>query len=216
MYKPRPFLSSARHVLLPCLAALTLCACSGTDQLTFNPDQSVHEVIDAATGPLEDLNIKQREIPPLLKKAAADPYALPPKTKCPEIQEELAQLDGLLGPDIRPTGIEYADNETILSDVQNIEIPDTAALTKSGIEFARDSLMSTIRSHTSVIPFRSIVRRVTGADRHQRQVEEAYQAGKLRRAYLKGVAQSRFGDRCLTSPPLPRATGDTPANSKAV
>jgi hypothetical protein len=43
----------------------------------------------------------------------------------------------------------------------------------------------------SIIPFRGLVRQMTGADAHAKEVDTAIQAGKVRRAYLKGVGMNK-------------------------
>lgn len=55
---------------------------------------------------------------------------------------------------------------------------------------ARDQAVGMVRSKVDIIPFRGVVRRVSGADRHAKAVERAYQAGRLRRAFLKGLGAS--------------------------
>ncbi len=199
------------HVVFLCMTTMLLSACgSSSDKITFSSEKSVHDAVDAATGPLDDLNVKQIEIPPLLQKVAEDPYRSKKPIKCEEIRKELAELEVLLGPDIKAKGVKYASNESILSDVQNVEIPDTTSIANSGIDLARGLVMGAIRSQTNILPFRSIIRRITGANRHQREVEEAYFAGKLRRAYLKGLAESSFGKKCLSKPlELPKNEEDS-------
>ena len=44
---------------------------------------------------------------------------------------------------------------------------------------------------TDFIPLRSWVRRLTGAEQHSRQVQAAIQAGRQRRAFLKGMGMQR-------------------------
>ena len=44
---------------------------------------------------------------------------------------------------------------------------------------------------SDVIPFRGIVRQVTGAARHDEYVQAAILAGTARRAYLKGLGEAR-------------------------
>lgn len=209
----RQFVLPSRGVLILCTVSLGLSACSsGSDHFNFSGTKSVHEVVDAATGPLEDLNIKQRDIPVRLQKIAEDPYAPPQPIKCGTIRAELGELEALLGPDIRPAaaGIEMASNDRILSDIQKMELPEADAVADSGIGFVHDKILSLVQGQTSILPFRSIVRSVTGANRYQRKVENAYLAGKLRRAYLKGLAQSKFGNACLKDPiiPIPPANAD--------
>ena len=43
----------------------------------------------------------------------------------------------------------------------------------------------------SFIPFRGIIREVSGANGHQRKVDDAVEAGTARRSFLKGYGQAR-------------------------
>lgn len=190
-----------RHLSLLGFTALALNACApiAGSALSNTAESGITDVFDAATGSLEDLNLKQKEIPAKLADLAKDPYAPPKKVSCKAIRQELADLEVLIGPDVQPKGIEVASNEGFsLSDVENIDIPPVEKL-------AHDAVMSAVKSHTSFLPFRGIIRRVTGANRHEEALNDAYQAGKLHRAYLKGLAQSRFGRGCLKAP-LPKPT----------
>lgn len=202
----RQFVVPRSGVFILCLLTLPLSACSsGSDELNFSGTKNVHEVIDAATGPLEDLNIKQRDIPPLLEKIAEDPYAPPTPLKCAKIRTELGELEALLGPDIKPAaeGVEMAHNERVFSDIQNLQMPDAETVADTGGDFLHDKIIGLVRDQTNILPFRSVLRSITGANRYQRKVENAYLAGKLRRAYLKGLAQSKFGKSCLKTPLIP-------------
>jgi len=141
------------------------------------------------------------------------------KIKCNDIKEEVAQLDELLGPDVEPKSITLAssdggliDNITDIDNVMdNVELPKTTSLVESAGSFAKDTVMSTIRSKTNILPFRSIIRKISGANRHQKKLAAAYDAGKLRRAYLKGIAEVRFGDRCSLKPIVVEAKAETTA-----
>lgn len=44
---------------------------------------------------------------------------------------------------------------------------------------------------SDVIPMRSWIRKLSGAERRNRQVQEAIAAGIARRSYLKGIGQAR-------------------------
>jgi hypothetical protein len=44
-----------------------------------------------------------------------------------------------------------------------------------------------VKGQVDIIPYRGWVRKLSGAERHAKKVDQAYQAGKLRRAYLKGL-----------------------------
>lgn len=201
------FYPSARNIILTCLAAGWLTACGGSDTIDLTSSKNVRDAIDAATGPLEDLNIKKREIPEPLKVAARDPYALPDAKKCEDIRAQIAVFDEILGADMQAKEVEVASADGsflgLSMSISDVKIPDSEQLQDQATSYAHDSVMGFIRDQTNIIPFRSVVRTVTGAKRYQKKVAEAYEAGKLRRAYLKGYAQQKFGRKCLTAPIKP-------------
>jgi hypothetical protein len=55
---------------------------------------------DAVAAPLEDLNLKQKGIPPVLARAVASPYDVEGLTRCEPIAAEIGRLDAALGPDL--------------------------------------------------------------------------------------------------------------------
>ena len=206
--------------------ALSACGGFGSDKIDLTKSKDVHSAIEQATGPLQDLNIRQQEIPPVLVAAAADPYGHKKNVKCDDIKTEVGQLDELLGPDMQPTAMTLASaNEDLMDHMSNvsgdmkaklnstdpagssgIEMPDRESLLEDAGDLVKDKLMDTIHSQTNILPFRSIIRHISGASAHQKQLATAYEAGKLRRAYLKGFAEDRFGPQCLAHPILVEAT----------
>jgi hypothetical protein len=207
------FTLPTRNLMILCVAALLLSACAGSDKIDLHANKNVDEAIEAATGPLQDLNLRRQEIPPLLVKAAMDPYAKAKKVKCTDIKTEVAELDELLGPDVEPKSVTLASSDGDLADniakAGDIELPKTETLVNDAGGFARGKLMSVIHSKTDILPFRSIIRSISGADSHQKKLAAAYEAGKLRRAYLKGLADVRFGSRCLAKPVVVEAKAQT-------
>ncbi|PZR33176.1 hypothetical protein [Caulobacter segnis] len=129
----------------------------------------------AMVAPLRDINVVRSEIPDLLKKAVADPYA-PPQAGCAPLKAEIQQLDAVLGDD-------YDDPKDDNKD-ESLSRPVLGVVA------------STI---TDVIPMRGWVRRLTGAERHDQMVREAIKAGFVRRGYLKGLmnAGTCQGDRLV-------------------
>lgn len=198
------------NLLLLCLASVSLSACGSSDKNSLDANSSMQEAFKAATSPLDDLNLRRQEIPPLLSKIAANPYAHPIKATCASVREEVNQIDALLGPDITITGVEYtsADGAPSLPNVDEIELPEmpegSEVVNQAG-KMAKSHAIDVIREQTDILPFRSIIRKITGADRHQKRVNAAYDAGKLRRAYLKGFAADRFGLTCLAPPKVMEA-----------
>lgn len=131
---------------------------------------------DAFTAPLEDLNLKRQQIPDILESAITKPYDLTGLDHCEAIAAEVARLDTLLGKDFD----------------EPPPPPDQRTNTEKGKEFANNSAVGAVRNATrSLIPFRGLVRQVTGADRHAKEMDNAIQAGKVRRAYLKGVGMNK-------------------------
>lgn len=144
----------------------------------------------AVKEPFEDLNLKRQAIPEKLAFVANDPYALPPQMLCEGLRKEIAELDKLLGPDIctleNPTG--------------GVAGSRKGEYIEQGAGFAREQVVGIVRGKTNIIPFRGVVRKMSGAEKHARKVERAYEAGKMRRAFLKGIAAA-IGPDCLKETP---------------
>lgn len=122
---------------------------------------------DAALQPLVDVNIKKREINPLLVAAADDPYSLMGIHHCRDIEFALMRLDDVLGPDI-----DEVDPMTIGQKRR-----------KAAGEMAKGLV-------GGLIPFRGMVREITGAGDAQRRYHAAWEAGLMRRAFLKGYGKA--------------------------
>ncbi len=162
-------------------------------------------MVDTAQGawaavqmPFEDLNLKRQEIPEKLQQITDNPYVLPPRIRCEGIRKEIDELDRLLGPDVctpqNPTGTVTSRN---------------GEYAEQGAGMAKDQAVGIVSDKTNIIPFRGVVRKITGAEKHAKEVERAYQAGRLRRAFLKGLATS-LGPECLNPPTTPRPQAAQP------
>ena len=71
------------------------------------------------------------------------------------------------------------------SVVDEVEVDEDARKRKEGVANAAGGLVS------SLIPFRSLVREISGAGRADRDYREALYAGVVRRGYLKGLGEAR-------------------------
>jgi len=120
-------------------------------------------VMDVAMTPVEDLNLRKDPIPPVLLRAREEPYADPGFSDCAQIRQEVGNLDAVLGEDF-----------------------DTASPEKRKLtaEKVAKQLVGTL------IPFRGVIREVTGANKHAYEFSKAIVAGLMRRAYLKGLGQA--------------------------
>ena len=142
-----------------------------------------HDTVESAIStPAEDLNLKKTEIPDVLQRAVVDPYDLRGASNCLDIAAEVARLDLALG----------TDKDVPTSKTASKENP--ASVLKAGIE--------------AVIPYRGIIRRITGATAHEKEVQKAVDAGFARRGFLKGRALEM---KC----PAPAARGCIPGGRVA-
>lgn len=135
---------------------------------------------DAAMTPLVDLNVRRELIPIVLLQAQANPYDRRNLNQCSTIAAEVARLDEALGPDRDEPAA--PDNPTLNERAQD-------ALAEAALDAIRDTV-------TDFIPYRSWVRQLSGAQARSKTVQDAVEAGRLRRAYLKGL-----GMRANCSPP---------------
>lgn len=119
---------------------------------------------DVAMTPLSDLNLKKSEIPQLLIDAEVDPYHLRGMVRCPQIASAIGELDAVLGDDI--------------------DVAQAKGRNISAGRAAQEAL-------GSFIPFRGVIREISGANSQQRKIQNAIVAGTARRAFLKGVGQQR-------------------------
>ena len=124
------------------------------------------------TQPLHDLSLMHEVAPPILLDAQAHPYQTPDDIQCAALLSQISALDQVLGPDVDapPTPNQHGDGVAHL---------------------ATDAVGGALS-----LPYRGIVRRISGAEREDKALRAAILAGVARRAFLKGIAQDR-----LCSPP---------------
>jgi hypothetical protein len=141
------------------LSAGLACAPAVAQDDVTQDDVSVGDVM---LTPLNDLNLSKDPIPPVLIRAHAAPYDDVGLTDCTQVLQEIGNLDAVLGEDF-----------------------DTAQRERDGAspeKMAQDFL-------GGFIPFRGVIRHLSGADQHAWEFKEAITAGLARRAYLKGLGQ---------------------------
>src|SRR4051812_36829656 len=155
-------------VLVPLLA---MAACA-TQPMKTAEQTTRRGMNEAAHAPFEDFNLVRSRIPASLRQAEADPYARPEPLSCDSLSADLVSLDDALGPDF-----------------------DTPKRQRSrmdrGASFAANAGAKAMKDLTEGwIPMRNWVRYMTGAEQHSKDVQDAISAGRARRAYLKGLAES--------------------------
>jgi hypothetical protein len=155
---------------LPVALALGGCAAQKTAPQT----ETRSRIGEAVTAWLVDLNLLRTEIPPVLVDARQNPYAPVAEPDCRKLTEQIFALDEVLGADL---------------DVPKAN--DEPSLFERGSTEAGDAAIGAIRDvAVGWIPYRGWVRRLTGAERHSKEVAAAIAAGVVRRAYLKGMGTS--------------------------
>lgn len=140
------------------VVAVPLQAQSGSPE-----DSTIKGTANKVTEPFDG-----KEAPAKLVAVQADPYSLAGLKKCAAIQQEIVELDEVLGPDV---------NET--------EEQSTAKKRERTAGRVAGSVAG------SIIPFRSLIGEITGANAERRRYAEAVYAGTVRRGFLKGVGLER-------------------------
>lgn len=181
----------ASRVLLIFSAALVLTGCASNG----SGGRFGRGLADAAMQPLEDLNLRQDAIPVVLTEALVNPYSQQGMESCMAIALQVRHLNEALGPD------------------QDEPPPPRAGLSQQAVESLADAAVDALRNETTdFIPLRGWVRELSGAERHSRRVQASIQAGRARRAFLKGV-----GMRQNCAPPAaPRWFVPRPQNRRGL
>lgn len=122
------------------------------------------DAADVVATPLTDLNLRKGEIPELLGRAVIDPYDLAGLASCSALIAEVERFDIILGDDF--------------------DLPEEAM---GGLGAGAVGKVAV----TSLIPFRGLIREVSGARKAQDRLETAIRAGLTRRGFLKGVGAQR-------------------------
>lgn len=148
----------------------------------------------AVVSPLGDFNLLRDDIPPVLLAARAAPYQLPAAHDCAALAVEIATLDAALGPDLDAPAS-----------------PDRPSVLERGVDEVGNAAVNAVQGAVSgAIPFRGWIRKLTGAERHAKNVAAAITAGSVRRAFLKGVALAQ-----ACPPPPPAKGGQRPLPDSA-
>ena len=165
---------------LTAIAFLGACATSDkTEQSVEDPNaptateqaiqQSQDGFGDAAASPLKDVNLIREKAPEEFKKIK-NPYVVDLEMSCEEIAAEVTRLNELLGRD------------------WDIPPPDKKGMSERAADGASTAFLDTVASTASgFIPYRGIVRTVSGANSHATKVRKAYERGSHRRTFLKGI-----------------------------
>jgi hypothetical protein len=120
-----------------------------------------------ATQPARDVGAEKVQVPAAVQKAAAAPYALAGLNNCVALTREIASLDDVLGPDFDTAAAKRESRAGKLAEAGGKTVVNT------------------------IIPFRGLVRELTGAAPAERRLNAALDASYARRGFLRGVAAAR-------------------------
>ena len=120
-----------------------------------------------ATQPVKDVGVAKTKFPPVLLAAREDPYSLKGLKSCKQIAAAFRDLTEALGPDFQPGDIKKENRAGKLAEAGGQTVVN------------------------SLIPFRGLVREISGAAPAQRRLNQAIDAGYARRGFLRGVYTSR-------------------------
>ena len=163
-------------------AVATVAACS-----TGPTADTRRGVTGAASIPLRDVGLIRPEIPLLLRNLQY-PYATVTLNEgCPTVAREIGQLDAVLGPESFQPG------------------PDRNIWDRGG-DFAEEQTIEAAQSTIEdLVPFRSWIRRISGANRAERDALRAVANGQQRRVFLRGYGASLGCPGIIPPPPPPQA-----------
>jgi hypothetical protein len=136
------------------------------DQRT-DEERRIEKAGDIAVQPVRDVGLTNSGIHPALSDAVIAPYKVPKRMDCRWLNWELARLNQALGPDF---------------DIEDKPQEDKV----ERLAFAGGEMVV-----NSLIPFRGLVREISGAAPSDRRKAAAVNAGLARRGYIRGLAQTR-------------------------
>jgi hypothetical protein len=160
-------------VLAATMAVPHVAAAQGNAATAANPapgargDGAIDRAREIAGQPARDVGAARVTIPPVLAQAIANPYGPANTRSCAALAAGLRGLNAVLGPDF-VAGADTNENRA-------------SKIAEAGGKTIVNSL----------IPFRGLVREMTGAAPAQRRLNAAIDAGYARRGFLQGLRQAR-------------------------
>ena len=167
-----------RTLGLMLLSALLVTACA-----SGRTAETRRGVGGAAAIPLRDVGLIRQEIPLLLRNLDY-PYTTVSLSDCTAVTREIGALDAVLGPESYQPG------------------PNRNVWDRSGDFVEEQTIEAAENTAEDLIPFRSWVRRISGASRAEREALRAVANGQQRRTFLRGYGAS-LGCANMIPPPPP-------------
>lgn len=183
--------ASARQQAPPAQAANP----AADERIQSTSEANKDGITGAMTAPLRDVNVIRTKIPRILLEAMDDPYKRPARADCASLTALVKPLDAALG-----------------EDLDSMPATEDEDLMDRGRKAAGEAALGAMASAAQdMIPMRGWVRKLSGAERHDRLVQSAIASGAVRRAYLKGLGEARGCNPPATpqhKPPAPAPVVD--------
>ena len=170
---------SMANIPRPDFVGATHAAHERADVVSNTADERLPGMSDAVKAPLRDLNLLEDDIPTVLVRAYQRPYDVSGLSTCAAIMDQVSALDLALGPDI---DIPRAGNERDDMFAKGKGLAGAAAL---------DAVRS---ATTGVLPVRSWLRRLSGAQREEQELKAVVLSGAVRRGFLKAIGLEQHCD----------------------
>jgi hypothetical protein len=144
-------------------------------QTTTTTTTTTHEKIvdtgkaagDIAMQPARDVGARKITVPVPIQQAAASPYSLKGLRTCKQLSQAVFELNDVLGPDYDGAVTTHENKAGKLAEAGGKTIVNT------------------------IIPFRGLVREISGAAPAERRLNADIRAAFARRGFLRGVATAR-------------------------
>jgi len=120
-----------------------------------------------ATQPARDVGLQRTTIPPVLERIGADPYSVSDLGTCARLSAAVIELNAVLGPDYGSAPARGVGRREQAAEAGGRALVD------------------------SVIPFRGVVREISGSAEAERRLQAAIEAGFARRGFLRGLHRAR-------------------------
>lgn len=163
MKKIRKIGTMKRYFLAAVIAAYTVCPIAAQAQSGAKEDAPEKEVRDSISKPFDG-----KDIPPKLNAIKDKPYSLKKLGSCAAIQQEIRELNAVLGLDV---------NERVTKNQKKKREETAGRVAGSAVG--------------SIIPFGGLIGEVSGANAKRRRYNRAIYAGTVRRGFLKGIGLER-------------------------
>jgi len=122
---------------------------------------------EIASQPARDVGAQKIDIPLPIQQAAAAPYSLKGLRSCAQLNHAVFELNDVLGPDYGGEVVTHEDKAGKLAEAGGKSVVN------------------------AVVPFRALVREISGAAPAERRLDADIKAAIARRGFLRGVASAR-------------------------